>query len=95
MTTSEVSTGTEDHGGRNAPTYAIVINRRHYEVDYPFRTGSQLKALARIPQPNQLFLEVPGPGEDELIRDEFAVRMRNGIHFYDVPVGNLGARDAG
>jgi hypothetical protein len=89
VTTSEVSTGTEDHG--SPKTYPIVINHTHYEVDYPFRTGSQLKALAQISQANQLFIEDPWPGDDELIHDGFVVHMRNGLHFYDVPVGNLGA----
>lgn len=81
--------GDRDHDPR---TYKITIDSKHYEVYHQFRTGSQLKEIAGIPPQNHLFLEVPGPDEDEQIQDDFSVPMQDGLHFYDVPVGNLGGR---
>jgi len=39
---------------------------------------------------NQLFLEVPGPGDDRPIGLDETVTLRSGMRFYDVPVGNFG-----
>ncbi len=91
MTTPEITTASEDHHGHADPPFQIVVDNKHYAVNHRFRTGLQLKELAGIPIQNQLFLEVPGPGEDDQIRDDFSVPMQDGLHFYDVPVGNLGA----
>jgi len=92
MTTPNITQDAEVHHGQVELPYRIVVDDRHFEVNHRFRTGLQLKELAAIPVQNHLFLEVPGHGEDEPIRDEFAVPMQDGLHFYDVPVGNLGAR---
>lgn len=78
--------------GKDDPPYRIVIDDMHYEVEHRFRTGLQLKQLAGVPEQNHLFLEVPGPEDDEQITDDFEVPMQDGLRFYDVPVGNLGAR---
>jgi hypothetical protein len=53
--------------------------------------SGQLKAVAGIPAANHLFLDVPGHQEDPQVLDEQRVEIRSGLHFYDVPVGNLGA----
>jgi hypothetical protein len=92
MTAPDTTTVTERDRSHDGPPYKITIDDKHYEVGHRFRTGLQLKELAGIPAANHLFLEVPGPGEDEQIRDDFAVPMQYGLHFYDVPVGNLGGR---
>jgi hypothetical protein len=90
MTTSESSVDTADRRGHDEPPFKIAVGEQRYEVNHRFRTGIELKVLAGIPLQNQLFLEVPGPGEDDQIRDDFSVPMQDGLHFYDVPVGNLG-----
>ncbi len=80
------------HTDRQRPPYRVDINGVRFEIHERFRTGAQLKELAGIPSENHLFLEVPGDHDDEQIMDDFAVPMQNGLRFYDVPVGNLGAR---
>lgn len=39
---------------------------------------------------NQLFLEVPGPGGNELVAPDRSLDPKSGMRFYDVPAGNLG-----
>jgi len=70
----------------------IFINDRKHSVDSAALTGAQLKALASIAGANQLFLETPGPEDDLPIRDDDEIKLKSGMRFYDVPVGNLGAR---
>jgi hypothetical protein len=53
-------------------------------------TGAELLSLAGLPADNQLFLEVPGPGDDRPIRPDEPVKLRPGMKFYDVPVGTFG-----
>jgi hypothetical protein len=72
------------------PEIDIVINRTHYRAPRPVMTGAELAELAGVPAGNQLFLEVPGPGDDRPIGHDEPVDLRSGMRFYDVPVGNLG-----
>jgi hypothetical protein len=73
-------------------TINIVIDDNHYKVHTEEMTGAQLKALAGIPEANLLFLEVHGPGDDELIQNDTVVHLHDGDHFYDMPPGNFGRR---
>ena len=79
-----------------APTKAkkfnIFINDHKYVVDQDEMTGAQLKALAGIALANQLFLESHGHDDDLPVRDDEEIELKSGMKFYDVPVGNLGAR---
>jgi len=68
----------------------IVINEEHFRAPQPVMTGRGLLALAGISDANQLFLEVPGPGDDRAIGLDEPVDLRSGMRFYDVPVGNFG-----
>ena len=68
----------------------IFIDKHEYNVHEREMTGAQLKELAGIPLANLLFLEVPGPGEDEQIHNDTVVHLRDGEHFYDMPQGNFG-----
>jgi len=70
----------------------IVVNDRKYVVDEDEMTGAQLKALAGIAPANQLFLESHGHDDDFPVRDDEEIELKSGMKFYDVPVGNLGAR---
>jgi hypothetical protein len=72
------------------PQINIVINNTHYRAPRPVMTGTELATLAGVPAGNQLFLEVPGPGDDRPIGRDEPVELRSGMRFYDVPVGNLG-----
>lgn len=71
-------------------TINITIDGRHYAVHERYLTGAQILALAELPPGDQLFLEVPGPGDDEPIGIDKAVELRDGEQFYAVPVGNFG-----
>lgn len=71
---------------------AIFIDNTKFEATAPALTGRQLKALAGIAQANHLFLEVPGHGDDVQVFEDVPFELRSGMKFYDVPVGNLGAR---
>jgi hypothetical protein len=70
----------------------LWIDDRKYVVTEGALTGRELKSLAGIPEANQLFLEVPGPGDDEQVFDDSPFKLKSGMKFYDVPVGNLGRR---
>jgi hypothetical protein len=71
---------------------AIFIDEAKYVVHEPELTGRQLKALASIAEANQLFLDVPGHGDDTPVQDDVPFELKPGMKFYDVPAGNLGAR---
>ena len=71
-------------------TIHIAIDNVHYEVHEQFLTGAQLLALGGLPAGDQLFREVPGPGDDESIPRDKPVELHEGEKFYAVPVGNFG-----
>jgi hypothetical protein len=71
-------------------TINISIDGRHYAVDERCLTGAQILAIAGLPPGDQLFREVPGPGDDEPIAPSEEVELRDGEKFYAVPVGNFG-----
>jgi hypothetical protein len=68
----------------------IAIDNVHYQVHERFLTGAQLLALAGLPGGDQLFREVPGPGDDEPVPPGKLVELHDGEKFYAVPVGNFG-----
>jgi hypothetical protein len=68
----------------------IFINDTHYEAPKPVMTGHELLQLAKLPETNQLFLEVPGPKDDKPVGLDEPVDLRPGMKFYDVPVGTFG-----
>ncbi len=69
----------------------IIIDHRPYHFDTDRATGLELKQRADIPAANLLFLEVPGPSDDQPISDSEVVHLEPGEHFYDMPPGNFGA----
>lgn len=71
-------------------TVNISINGEHYKLDTATVTGAHLLAIAGIPAGNQLFVDVPGNGDDDPVAPDQTLTVRSGMKFYDVPVGNLG-----
>ncbi|MGB8197927.1 MAG: multiubiquitin domain-containing protein [Acidimicrobiales bacterium] len=69
----------------------IFIDQKEYRVNTRELNGSELKKLGNIPESHLLFLEVRGPGDDELIQNNTVVNLRNGDCFYDMPQGNFGS----
>ena len=78
------------HDGRPERSIEIFVNDIRYEVHARELTGAQIATLGDVPDGNQIFLEVPGPGDDLPIGRHEAVELRPGMRFYDVPVGSLG-----
>jgi hypothetical protein len=68
----------------------IFINKVKFKVAMPV-TGADLRSLGQIPANNQLFLEVPGKGQDELIDPNRSYTLKAGSQLYDLPVGTVGA----
>ena len=68
----------------------ITVDDRPFEVTEQALTGRQLKTLAGIAEANQIFLDVPGHGDDIPVQDDVEFELKSGMKFYDVPVGNLG-----
>ena len=68
----------------------IFINETPHVVRKRVMTGEELRILGEIPEGNQLFLTVSGPGDDHPIGRDERVKLRSGMRFYDVPVGNFG-----
>ncbi len=68
----------------------IHINDVHYKLDRTQYTGAELAVLAGIPAGNQLFIDLPGNGDDSPVGPDEQLTVRSGMKFYDVPVGNLG-----
>lgn len=71
-------------------TINITIDGQHYAVHDRYLTGAQILAVAGLPPADQLFREVPGPGDDEPVGPDQVVELRDGEKFYAVPVGNFG-----
>ena len=72
--------------------FKIFINEVKYKVAKTAMTETQLKALADIATENQLFLDAPGDHDDPQVFDDEPFKLKAGMEFYDVPVGNLGAK---
>jgi hypothetical protein len=86
-----VTTTTQEHGRRaHIKTVNIFINDvKHVVPDAPI-TGREIASLGGVPEGNQIFLEVPGPGDDKPIGPDQTIDPKSGMRFYDVPAGNLG-----
>ena len=84
--TDTVTSATTETGRR----IRIFVNNEPFFAPKPRMTGAEILAVAGVAEGNQLFLEIPGPGDDRPIRPEEAVELRSGMKFYDVPVGTFG-----
>lgn len=64
---------------------AIQIDRKHRVATKTPMTGAELKHLGEVGPDRDLFLEVPGHGDDELIADTQSVDLQAGMHFFSAP----------
>jgi hypothetical protein len=81
--------------GHHGHPISIFIDRKHYEAPTNPMTGAALRQLAdpAIGPDRDLYLEVPGRGQDRLIGDMESVHLKEGMHFYSAPkTVNPGAR---
>ncbi|MGH7207125.1 MAG: multiubiquitin domain-containing protein [Nitrospiraceae bacterium] len=63
----------------------IFIDDVKYELPSVLVTGAQLRALVPVPADRDLWLEVPGPKDDDLIRPDAHYEVKPGSHFYTAP----------
>lgn len=63
----------------------IFIDDVKFELHSKQATGAQLRALVPVPPDRDLWLEVPGPKDDVLIRSELEYEVKPGSHFYTAP----------
>lgn len=85
---AEVKTAADKKNDRRVK---IFINDEPYKAPKSEMTGAELKALADIPAENQLFEDAPGHHDDPQVLDDVPFKLKHGMKFYDVPVGNFGA----
>jgi Multiubiquitin len=81
----------KDDKGPNGPhedkNIVIHIDHKQYKTTKTHLTGTELRALAepQISGDYDLWMDVPGPSDDQKIEDGQTVELRNGMHFYSVP----------
>ncbi len=65
----------------------IFVDRVRFDITKTAMTGAEIRALPSpaIGPDRDLFLQVPGPGDDRKIADEESVELKNGTHFYSAP----------
>lgn len=84
------TTAQERDRSGHTKTVNIFINDVKHSIPHIPITGREISHLGGVPEGNQLFLEVPGPRDDEPIAVDQVVVPKSGMRFYDVPAGNLG-----
>lgn len=75
----------------------IKIDHQPYTATRTPMTAEELRVLADpdIGADRDLFLTIPGPADDDLIKDGQSVELRPGMHFYTAPrTINPGGGDA-
>lgn len=71
----------------------ITIDAHMYKLPRHRVTGEALRALVPVPSDRDLWREVPGPHDDQLIRPEETYTILDGAQFYTAPSTiNPGAR---
>jgi len=75
----------QDSSGTHSRVIPIFIDDVKYELSNGSATGAQLRALVPVPMDRDLWLEVPGPRDDDLIRPDDTYEVKPGSHFYTAP----------
>ena len=65
----------------------VYMDRVHYDAPSHHMTGQALRDLPNPPVPadRDLWLEVEGPSDDELIRPERQYEVKTWAHYYTAP----------
>lgn len=71
----------------NSHLIPIIIEKKQYKVPEGSMTGAELRSLPDpdIAADRDLWLEVPGPGDDILVMPTSTINLKPGIHFYTAP----------
>jgi hypothetical protein len=73
----------ENKPGENKPV-EIHIDNKGYKAPKNPMTGHELKQLSGVPANYDLWKKVPGK-DDDRIKDDQSVQLKNGDHFYSAP----------
>jgi hypothetical protein len=73
--------------GHTEHQIVIHIEDKQYKTTATELKGAEIRALAQPPvaADRDLILEIPGPGDDRIIKDSESVTLKNGMHFYSAP----------
>lgn len=74
----------------DAQTVSIHIDKKLFHAAKAEMTGAELKKLGGIEPSFRLFKEMPGKEPDVPVGDAETVALKNGDHFYSLPVGRVG-----
>ncbi len=82
-----MSTAAVSPESRHQAGIPITIDRKPYKAPKTPMTGAEIRALAEPPigPDRDLYLGVPGRGQDRLIGDDEPVDLKPGMHFYSAP----------
>jgi len=80
-----MTTVSHDQSAAKAIKIAIHIDRKQVFAEKTPMTGAELKALGGVNPAFDLFLVIPGPGDDQLISDDQPVDLKPGMHFVSAP----------
>jgi hypothetical protein len=71
-------------GPEGVPVY---VDRVHYDAPSHHMTGQALRDLPKpvVPADRDLWLEVEGPTDDELIRPDRTYEVKTWAHYYTAP----------
>jgi hypothetical protein len=75
----------QESAEKPSPLVPIFIDDVKYSVPSGLVTGKQLRDLVPVPADRDLWLEVPGPKDDELIGPDKPYEVKPGSHFYTAP----------
>jgi len=75
------------NGHNDEKSITVHIDRAEFKVTAESMTGAQLRDLPTPPigPDRDLYLEVPGPGDDELIGDDQVVPLEDGMRLFTAP----------
>jgi hypothetical protein len=77
-------TGGAGKGEHHIP---ITIDKTHFKVSTEQMTGTELRALPDpdVPADRDLWLEIHGNQDDELVAPASVIHLKPGMHFYTAP----------
>ena len=86
MTTEEKREHEQHHDHHKHHDIFIHIDHKKYDPEKHEMTGTELRLLAQphIGPDYDLWLETPGPGDDDKIADSQEVHLKSGMSFYSV-----------
>lgn len=78
-----MDTHQKDKPSENKPVEIHIDNKAYKAPKNPI-TGYELKELGGVPANYDLWKKVPGK-DDDRIKDDQSVQLKNGDHFYSAP----------